>query len=125
MTKILITLLALAGLAAAGEVTYSKTVTIKADNLTDYAGKALNVLAQPSTLIEVKETVSVTQIDGSGLNGISNVGINVADGKVFTVTGNAKTQYQNGSNGTYNAAITLGDNSQFNVGGTLEKKRWR
>lgn len=109
----------MAGLAAAGEVTYSTTVTIKADNLTDYAGKALNVLAKPSTLIEVEETVSVTQIDGSGLNGISNVGINVADGKIFTVTGNAKTQYQNGSNGAYNAAITLGDNSQFNVGGTL------
>lgn len=118
MKKTLIALLALAGLAAAGEVTYSNTVTINADNVADVAGQALNVLAKPSTLIEVKETVSVTQIDGSGLASISSVGINVADGKIFTVTGNAKTQYQNWG-GTYNAAITLGDNSQFNVGETL------
>lgn len=109
MRKTLIVLMALAGL------TYGdQNLTINSSTTGNF--DQLNGNGNTVTHITVTETSTVSRIDGSSINNLTTITLDIAADSTFTVTGAAKLPFNNTSDKTYNTTITLGDNSTFNVG---------
>ncbi len=112
MKKTLITLLALAGVAAGAQnLTIGSSTTGNFDLLD---GNNDNTECN----ISVTETATISRIDGSSINNLTTITLKVADNATFTINGYAKLPYNN-TQKTYNTSITLGNNSSFVLTGVL------
>ncbi len=113
MKKTLITLLALAGVAAGAQnLTINSSTTGNFDSLN---GGNNNTECN----ISVTETATIDRIDGSSINNLTTITLTIADNSTFAINGYAKLPFNNTSNKTYNTSITLGNNSSFVLTGTL------
>lgn len=111
MKKTLITLLALAGVAAGAQnLTINSSTTGNFDSLNGNGNTECN--------ISVTETATIDRIDGSAINNLTTITLTIADNSTFTINGYAKLPFKNTTN-TYNTSITLGNNSSFVLTGTL------
>ena len=109
MRSKLIILMALAGIAYGDQnLTITGSTTGNFDQLNGNGNTVTNIM--------VTETATINRIDGSSINNLTTITLDIADNAIFTVTGTAKLPYNNTSNKTYNTSLTLGDNSSFVVG---------
>lgn len=109
MRKTLIVLMALAGF------TYGdQNLTINSSTTGNY--DQLNGNGNTVTHITVTESATINRIDGSSINNLTTITLDIAANATFTVTGTAKLPFNNTSDKTYHTTITLGDNSTFDVG---------
>ncbi len=112
MKKTIIAMLALAGLAAGEQnLTIDGSTTGNYDALSGANGNTV-------THITVTENATVNRIDGSSLNNLTTITLDVNDEVTFNVTGYAKLPY-NCTSQNYSTTITLGANSRLAVGGVL------